>query len=114
MMEDFDMEEEVIRFLLNNDFSDEFSETDDVYIRLFKMCPNCGNTWSLTIYSNGDWLVDNEFSQPCWENGYNIIHKESKFKIGNLPWVGKEIPEKVSTIEDVETLIKFVESYRHN
>lgn len=108
------MNEEVIRFLLNNYFSEEFAETDDVYIRVFKMCPNCGNLWSLSIYNNGDWLITNEFSQPCWKNGYNVIHQDSKTKLGNLPWVGEEIPEKVSTIEDVEILIKFVESYKHN
>ena len=108
------MSEEVIRFLLNNYFSGEFAETNDVYIRVFDMCSNCGNLWSLTIYSNGDWLITNEFSQPCWQNGYNVIHQDNKFKIGNLPLVDKQIPEKVSTVEDVEILIKLVESYKHN
>ena len=109
---DFDMSDEIIRFLLNNSFSEEFAETDDVYIRLFKMCSNCGNSWSLAIYTNGDWVIENEFLQPCWKNGY-VVHQGNKTKIGNVPWVGKEVPEKVSTIEDAETLIRFVESYRH-
>lgn len=109
------MNKQMIDFMSANGFTCFVDEggTELCYVKIFKMCPHCGNTWTLTIIKNtGEWSVSNEFGQTCWENGHHSINPD--FQIGRLPWVNyKEIPQKVETVYNILTLIEFVDSYKH-
>ena len=109
------MKQEIVNFMTNNGFSEYIYNNKKFFVKVFTMCPHCKILWGMKIDDDGSYEITDEFSHICWKNGHktlsNLEPMEDVFYIpGNG---GRYLPEKVTSIKDVQMLLEFIETYKH-